>query len=399
MFKTTHPKSAPKGSVLVAVLLVIVMLAGLSAALLTTAITQDHAAAGSDDHMRAVYIADAGITNAIYDLNNSGTGNIGAANAQIVFGDGSYWVATTDNGNGTSTVKSTAAYGGYTRSISVTLMKPTATSTSIGIFSDQNYVISSNCVVDSYDSSKGTYASQITGKITGQNYANKNGNIGSNGSITLDSNNKIMGNANPGPGFTVSIGSAVTVTGVTTAAAAKKVFTPITLPAIASAAATTAGTSATIGPGNFHIRAILTTERSTVTLKGPAVIVADSLHTVSNSNIKIDSTGGPVTLYCTGSFMMDSNTGVTATSGIPSDFQVNITGASAAKLSSNTTLYGVVYAPNATLSLDANIDFYGSVVAKKIIQDSNCRVHFDESLNKTSAPSVYRLAAWREVLP
>ena len=68
-----------------------------------------------------------------------------------------------------------------------------------GAFGDESMLMDSNAMVDSYDSSLGTYASQATNGTDPDHYAGESGNVGSNGNIDLLANTVVHGNATPGP--------------------------------------------------------------------------------------------------------------------------------------------------------------------------------------------------------
>ena len=66
--------------------------------------------------------------------------------------------------------------------------------------------LSSAVVIDSFDSSAGTYASQAVNKFKSHFYAGSDAKVTSNGDIGLRSNSTIWGDANPGPSGNRSLG-------------------------------------------------------------------------------------------------------------------------------------------------------------------------------------------------
>jgi hypothetical protein len=68
-------------------------------------------------------------------------------------------------------------------------------------------------------------------------------------------------------------------------------------------------------------------------------------------------------------------------------------------ISSNSTIYGCIYAPEAKIVLDSNFSLYGSLMARSLDLDSNCNFHFDENLlsSMSDGSVTYQMVSWREV--
>ncbi|HEX2852096.1 MAG TPA: hypothetical protein VHO24_02575 [Opitutaceae bacterium] len=63
----------------------------------------------------------------------------------------------------------------------------------------------------------------------------------------------------------------------------------------------------------------------------------------------------------------------------------------------NGTLRGVIYAPNAAVSIHGNGDVMGSVVARDITLTGNAAFHYDEALAETGATAPFGISKWREL--
>ncbi len=59
---------------------------------------------------------------------------------------------------------------------------------------------------------------------------------------------------------------------------------------------------------------------------------------------------------------------------------------------------GIVYAPNANVSIEGNPDVTGSIVANNITVQGNAHFHYDESLDSFGANNPYGVVKWRELL-
>src|SRR5262249_52591214 len=84
-----------------------------------------------------------------------------------------------------------------------------------GLFGRETLHMDSNARVDSYNSLLGSYASQATNGSGSNTYALTNGDVGSNGDITMDQNAKVWGDAIPGPSHAATISGNAFVTGNT----------------------------------------------------------------------------------------------------------------------------------------------------------------------------------------
>ncbi len=62
-------------------------------------------------------------------------------------------------------------------------------------------------------------------------------------------------------------------------------------------------------------------------------------------------------------------------------------------------MYGTIYAPNASVEINSNFELFGSVVARRVHLDSNCRIHYDESLQEARGETSgdFRTICWRRL--
>jgi hypothetical protein len=64
---------------------------------------------------------------------------------------------------------------------------------------------------------------------------------------------------------------------------------------------------------------------------------------------------------------------------LASNLEFYMTGG-AANITSDTTFYGVVYAPNTSVTVNASAQFYGAIVGKTLSFSGSGLAHYDESL-------------------
>lgn len=389
-----------RGTVLMVAMILVLLLAGLSLAYVAITGSQAMQTYTSYKSDRALYIAEVGLADAVFDITeNDGTGEVALAVA-----GGNYAVDTESLPLNRIVITSTGLFADTERVVEVVIEDVVDTIFEYGFFSDETYGLYSNAWVDSYDSEAGSYESQISGTYEGQEYARGNGPVGSNGSINLNPNVQIFGDAHPGPAGSVNFGNNTYCAGNTLPLPEERDFPPIVLPPAAELPVETltvsGGNSETIPPGEYNYDSITLNSNSSLTIQGPATIVVGDFLTRSNTTVTIDGTGGSVVLYGTGSFQMDSNTEVVSLSQSPLDLQIFITGDTPVEIRSNASLYATMYAPNAQLILNSNSGFWGAATAKLIQQESNFPVHYDEALGRMDDDEAeYEQVSWREVTP
>ena len=394
------------GGALVMGVVLLVTLAGLSLSMITVLDGAARENRTSREKMGSHFVAEAGLSQAFFELNNGGTGVIGTSNQPMTFGDSTYWVTSTPMAGGLTSLISTGFDGRYTSRIQLVVQDTTSSSWSWGAFGDTSMILDSNALVDSYDSSLGTYASQLT--TSGSNaHANSNGNVGSNQNVLLQQNSDVFGNAIPGPGGSTTILGNATVSGTTTPNNGSVTMDPVTVPAIPSIGDLDVNGSVSIPSGTHAFDAGTIETGSTLTITGPATLVFDSLELESNASFLVDSTGGPVEVYVVNDFLLNSNTLMAPLNYSPGDLIVNLASDNIADpnlnvdldqidFNSNAQFYGILYAPSAAIVINSNFELFGSLMSSSLELNSNSKVHFDEALlqSSSSSSSKYQKVLW-----
>ena len=106
-----------RGMALYAVAVLLVVLAAISTSIFTGAIASKQELDGVQASIRRYYLAEAGMTHAILDLNLGGTGALGTPGAPVPFGDGGYWVTAGAQMDGTITITAYGIAGGGIRGL------------------------------------------------------------------------------------------------------------------------------------------------------------------------------------------------------------------------------------------------------------------------------------------
>lgn len=400
-----------RGAALVYATVLAIVMAGMCIALLGVNMSTSRVRVQTQNAQRAFYAAEAGLSDAFMQMDESlidppqaAPVYLGTADAPVPYGSSSYWVVMTRLDSRSYSLASTGADGRFQDRLELILSEEPTGFFQYAAFGADGVLLNSNAFIDSYDSGLGSYDSQIQG---GNEFARENGTIGSNGDINLRANTEIHGDAIPGPGHVVDdSASNVYISGSTDPAEAEFPMPPIEVPTIPSSGALRGTSTITVGPGLVHYSSILMMGGSTLRVVGPATFVVDDFVMRSNTNLVFDATGGPIELYGTGDFVLESNSTVTTIA----DTALGVTlllsgnnqtpgGSDRVSLSSNSDFIGAIYAPNATFRLGSNFDIFGSIICRRLDLASYGEIHFDEALlyDGWGSTDEYEPALWRRL--
>lgn len=399
-----------RGSTLVTMAVCVAGLAGLSTAMLTIAVRSAKEEGSTKATIQADYVCQAGLTQAMYQLQQGGAGTVGSAQAPLSWGGGTFYVEAVDLGNNLTQLQATGLgdRSGARQQLIVRAVPNTIWR--FGAFGKEFLHMDSNARVDSYNSSLGTYASQATSGSGSTQHALTNGDVGSNGDVGMDQNSKVWGDAIAGMNHTTTVLGNAFVTGSTTPATADVEFPTITVPTYTSYGNVTFSSNTTIASSDRTYGTLRVGSNKTLTINGPANFVISNLTMNSGSQIVINDTNGPVTFYVLDNFIMNSNSLLYPASLKPINFTLNILGDNVINpevnvqldtidFDSNSKIWGVVYAPNANVVFDSNFELFGSMMARSLDIDSNASFHFDEALIDATSNGIptFETVAWREI--
>jgi hypothetical protein len=301
-------------------------------------------------------------------------------------GEGLFWVEGEDIGPLRVRLRSTALVGKGRTTVEMVVEKEYDSVSRFAIFSEEPMLLGSNTLVDSYDPAFGPYDSQFATKVPGssQPMVDQNALVMCNSDILAASQVVIGGDSTAGPGHATISSSNVYVSGSTDPAKEDVTYdipeVP-TLPYLGTFKAT-GKSEVVISPGSYHYSALETGNQAKLRLKGPMTLVVDSLTTAAGSEMILDSTDGPIQLFCTGPVKLDSNSDVTSTAASARDVLVYFTSETKTDvvLDANASFVGAIFAPYADVKVGSNWEIYGALGAKSIAMASNSQLHFDESL-------------------
>lgn len=400
-----------RGAALVIATMLAITIAGLALALLTTNLSTERVRVEDRGSQRAFYAAEAGLndayvqmSNGLIDLTAGPPYFVGKADDPIKLDKTSYFVEIEPFGANGYTLASSGIDNDTVERLELRLDLAPSGFFQYAAFGAEGVNLQSNAFIDSYNSSSGTYASQVQ---SGNDFALENGEVGSNKDIAMNSNSEIHGDATPGPGGILYDSAPGTlVTGSTDPAEEEFPMPPIDVPPIPSTGTLSGTSDVTLGPGDVHIDSLLMSGGTTLTIVGPATVIIDEYNMKSGAEIVFDASAGGIDLYGTGDFVLESNTTMTTPSQSAVDVTIFLSGDNMSpgsddniKLSSNADFNGAIYAPNIEYSLNSNFNVFGSIICGKLDLSSNGEIHFDEALLYAGDGdgTDYDVTLWREL--
>jgi len=389
----TRRRRQRRGAALLYALILAMVMAALCAALLAVNLSTSRSRVEGSYSQRSFYAAEAGLSDAYVQL-SQGLINpsqsqppitIGSPGAEQQLGSSNYWAQVSAQGSRGFSLVSTGNDGVDQTRLELVVSRAATGFFQFAAFGADGVVLDSNAFIDSYDSAYGSYASQIQG---GNEYALENGDIGSNKDILLKANTEIHGDAKPGPGHIVDDSAPNTyVSGSMAALEEEFVLPPIVIPPVASSGSIVGTSNLTVGPGDIHYDSMLMMGGTTLTVVGPARLIADDFTMKSNSHLIFDATNGEIELYAANDFVLESNSEVTTLSNSALDVTLfldgnNMNGTPPDKLdlAANSEFIGAIYAPNAEFKLASNFNIFGSIMCGRLDLSSFGTIHFDEAL-------------------
>jgi hypothetical protein len=349
--------------------------------------------------MRAGFLAEAGISEALEAVRSGQSGAIGSQKAPAYLGGGVVWVEATDLGDGRTQLDSMAMKDGGRSALRVVVGDGDGGDEDDGdagvtsafytmLFSNKTLDLKQDVVIDSWDSELGTYASQATNTHSGTTYAGSEGGAASNAGIVLNAGVKVFGDVNSGPGFSVNTAATTHVSGSTSASLDQVPLAQIPVPVVAASGVYSVANNATktINPGTYHYTNLTQGKFSTLKVVGPATVVLDGYTTGVSATLEIDATNGPVTIYDTGVWSVDKNYKLIPKDGTPIDGAFLISSPGTVQFDQGSLIKFGFYAPNATIQVDQGAEVWGALVADQITVNQGTKFHFDENLKGFELP-------------
>jgi len=404
-------QAARTGSTMVVVALLMAAVAMLSLSFLSVLRASQKENQGSRESLAALYACEAGLTAAVDNLAQGGTGDLGTKNAPVNLGAHEYWVESTEIGSGRIALRSYGREDRSTMGVELVVQPSAQGFFRWAAFGDEVVHMDSNSRTDSYESDAGTYLSQQVNGSGSNAHANSEGDVASNGNISMDSNIGVYGDANPGPGGVVT-GDLGNISGATTPMPNSVDLPDVIVPSIPNTGNKTVTLNESLSSGSYHFNTLQINNNKTLTVNGPATIVCENMKLKASSNLVVNASSGPVEFFIVNDFVMNSGTTISSTSKSPLDVSFSLLSDNVldpgvdinfdedlVDFDSNAVLYGTIFAPSAEVTIDSNFELFGALVARRVDLDSNCRIHYDEVLATVDdgGEATYETLCWRVV--
>lgn len=402
-----------KGFILIASYLVITVLVILGAAFVSRSLSEMRIAERAKDSVQAFYLAEAGVDQAVWELNSAGgtwsgwntSGNPYTSGTRTLI-TGDFSVSVTDPTGNNPVIQAIGYAGGIsapnvsTRTVRAKLQRGSSPLFTHALFSENEIELFGSATVDSYNSASGPY---------GPLNRRSNGDIGTNGTTTaaidLTGSVIINGDVSTGTGGTVKKTGSIIVNGNETHdnnvnLSSVTVSSDLTGLASSGDLELSGSSSRTLSAGDYKFSEIDLSGSSTLTLEGPIRIYItgeDSIKSTGSSRI---TSTGQIEIYVDGDVNI-SGSGILNQSGTPSNFILYGTPTSdEIKWSGSSSLYGAVYAPQAEIDISGSAVIYGSMVGETVELFGSAVFHYDEALQNTGPSSEtgssYVLLNWQE---
>ncbi len=254
---------------------------------------------------------------------------------------------------------------------------------------DKELWVSTDSMVDSFDSGVGPYDPMAN--------SGRHGDVGANGDVTIEANGGVHGSIKAGND--IHEGPGVTVDGAKASQAASEQLAAVTPATTGSPLIVGANQTLNLTAGTYYY--------TTMTFGDGA---------------SLTTSAGLVTIYVTGPPPPGTTSlvtlGTNVTLGTPPRTQLQIiskSDGSDAQSDENDTLfpnwiagnnfrlYGSLYGKNTDVYLGTDAQIYGSIITRTIYAQSRARIHFDQAMfNRElchNGKFTIRRGTWREIIP
>lgn len=393
------------GSALVTAAVLTTTLCTIACVLASLALRSQRESQQARAGLGSFYAAEAGLSRAWVRLRNGGDGAIGSAYDPARIGGFDYWVTAEPLEDGLTSLVATGRDGSRTRRQELLLQDERSAVEDFGVFAEEQLTLRKHCMIDSYDSSLGSYVSQVQG-----DHARDNGNAGSNDDIEVSPGTRVYGYTQHGrdDDDSITLAPGATLRDGFGAALHEVPLLPIPVPSHADQGALTVKSSqpVTIGPGALEYTSLIVQRHAALTVEGPCeLVITKSLRLHPSSTWTLDTTNGPIRVYALGNCLLEADATLRTSGGDPTLLTFLLCGthdspddrSPAITFAAHAQLHGTVYAPGLSVRIGNDFELFGSVKAKWLEIGSGARVHFDESLaaGALDPGAGYGILAWR----
>jgi len=423
---STGPRERKRGGVLVVALGFAFMVAGMGVVMIQLQTGQTRRQLAAIDTKRALYIAEAGLSEAFLSVAVGKTGNIGTAELPAIYGDGVFWVEALEGTEGEVALTSTGLCGSGRFALSAVLMRNVDPVTSLGIYGGVDVTVGTGVVIDGYDSTAGAFDAQVNPALPGGT-TGKGGRLISSGDVALEAAGgvapldpkepvptatTIYGDVHPGQNGVVTIGAGATITGSTTPLKDTANLPDVIVPDISTSGdmASWRGET-TLSRGQHRYDKVTIAAANTLTINGPATVVFSDLVIESGAVLNLNPLNGQIAITITDHLQAKEGSSILNPTQDPlgtilmvaasewADFDGDRIPDPPVEFRPDGSFHGFIYAPGADFTIYSGLHFLGGVVAQRVTLETGARLSFDHALVSAdvSLLGLPMLTAWRIV--
>jgi hypothetical protein len=249
---------------------------------------------------------------------------------------------------------------------------------------------------------------QIAGDASGSSeyayHTSGGGSLGSNGEIELASSSgtiEIYGDVVPGPDAQAALGTNTAVSGAVEPRGERLELAPVDVPdvTILPGFRHSSGIPRVLPAADVGYEYVTLATGSEVIVQGPSALVLGDLTLENSSRLTIDNQNGSVNFYITNSAVLEPGSLVEVLGRTPADLSLQVAGnAGPIELNGTSQFHGIVYAPEAEVSLGSSFEVFGALAGRRLNLAPNSKLHFDSGISGNSgAVPLPRFIGWRVV--
>ncbi|MDG1050607.1 MAG: hypothetical protein P8R46_10415 [Planctomycetota bacterium] len=179
-----RPHHQRRGAALLLSLFVVLAVGVISASVSSIQSTMEDQQRFSLDRRSALYIAEAGIAESVFAISQGKSGELASEEVPAAFGAGVFWVEAEDRSDGSVQLRCTGQVRSAEFVLQTNIVPNVNPITSKGFFGIEGVKIGQGTMIDGFDSSSGTYDSQVTSTTPHRTTASA-GRLGSLGQVVL----------------------------------------------------------------------------------------------------------------------------------------------------------------------------------------------------------------------
>ncbi len=442
-----------RGSALVASLVVVASIAGLGAYIVKLQSGFAERQGSAIDRKRSLYVAEAGLAEAVLALSQGRSGALGSQELPVAFHDGVYWVESERLSDRRRLLTSRGQVGRGQFSVRLVVSPNVHPIGSLGFFGSEEVVIGDGVVIDGYDARRGRYADARDMSFpfitTGQG-----GIVRSNGDIVIDdtagwpttaldpfgqayaalptagrtlldgttdeyvidrkrmsTNNLaprtsfLLGNVTPGPNRNV-LTTGTTVIGALDEADVEAVLPEVVIPATLRRVIGTVPVSGdrTLGDTSIRYDTLEVRAGGHLTLRGPAVMHVDRLFVRNGGKVTLDDRTGPIQMVVESRLQFDHGSVLSSydediyRAGTFISVRPDPEGVTTGRIQLDCAgdLRGILYAPEDELRIPTLLRVWGAVAARRLVIADGAWLTYDRAMRTggEGMPALPRQNTW-----